>query len=239
MPKVHKMREIKHVRAQILKTKDLREPNAYAIAMDGECSHIAFNEERVPHNKGLWRSKIFETDDSIPMDLEIGTGNGHHFAHHAQKNPDRRLLGIELKYKPIILTVRKLQLQSSTNARIMRYHAFNIEDLFVKNELNNIFIHFPDPWTTPNKPQHRIVNRNFLNKVFEMQRPGSFLEFKTDSRVSFLWTENEIAATPYKVEIKTYDLHNSPLAKNNFITKFETIFLKQKMPINYVRLIKK
>jgi tRNA (guanine-N7-)-methyltransferase len=73
-----------------------------------------------------------------------------------------------------------------------------------------------------------------------MQREGSFLEFKTDSREYFLWSLDEIKETPYKVEFQTLDLYqsDSEYLKNNFQTTFEKIFVRQKIEINYIRLRK-
>jgi len=231
--------ENKVYRPRINISSQLPKPNPYVLLMDGQYKESAFNEERAPLNKGKWRSDIFKKEPQKPMDLEIGTGNGNHFAHHAIQNPDRVFLGMELKYKPLVQSIRLAMSGGAKNAKIIRYHAYNIEDLFEENELDNVYIHFPDPWTTPNKPRHRIVNREFLKKLFLIQKAGSFIEFKTDSREYFLWALEEIAASPYQVEFQTFDLHSTEVAKTNFMTTFEKIFLKQKIEINYIKLIKK
>ncbi|MGK3947075.1 hypothetical protein ABK046_52985, partial [Streptomyces caeruleatus] len=74
---------------------------------DNEFKDFAFNEERCVFNKGLWRSDVFKVSETHPMDVEIGTGAGHHFAYRAALNPERLLVGLELKYKPLIQTIRR------------------------------------------------------------------------------------------------------------------------------------
>lgn len=217
-------------------TRDLPNPNRYTTALEGEYSHFAFSEERAPANKGLWRSKIFNVPENHPMDLEIGTGNGFHFSHKALTVPERCIVGLELKYKPLVQAIRRAVKGGSKNAAMCRFHAFNVNDLFVAGEINDIYIHFPDPWTSPKKPKNRIVNRELLKHLFELQRPGSMLEFKTDSREAFLWCLDEIAASPYTVEAQTLDLHRSPYAVGNFQTFFEGLFVKDGIEINYIRL---
>lgn len=219
-------------------TRLLPRQNQYTLALDGEYSHVAFNEERAPLNKGQWRSKVFGCDAQTPMDLEIGTGNGFFFAHRAYSNPQRKLLGIELKYKPLVQSIRRALKRGCQNAAIMRFHAFNLEDLFEAAELNHVFIHFPDPWTSPNKPKNRVVNRVQLGMLYQMQRPGSFLEFKTDSREYFLWALDEIKNSPYQIEYQTLNLHQSEKASENFMTGFEKIFTQKGIEINYVLLRK-
>lgn len=217
-------------------TRTLPNPNRYTLALEGEYSHRAFSEERAPANKGAWRTKVFGVPEERPLDLEIGTGNGFHFSHRAIQVPGRCLVGLELKYKPLVQAIRRAVRGGAVNAAMCRYHAFNIPDLFAEGELNDVYVHFPDPWTSPNKPKNRIMNRQLLRLLHTLQRPGSMIEFKTDSREMFLWALEEIADTPYRVVAQTLDLHRSPLAEGNFVTFFESLFLRDGIEINYIKL---
>lgn len=227
-------------RPQINITRLLKHQTAYTKSLEGEYSAFAFSEERGPLNKGQWREKVFKCANDKPMDIEIGTGAGTHFAYYAEKHKDRNIVGLELKYKPLIQSIRRARLTGLTNSAICRYHAFNIDLLFASNEVNNIFIHFPDPWTSPRKPKNRVVNREILDILYDMQRSGSFLEFKTDSREYFLWSLDEIKASKYKVEFQTLDLYRDggKYLEQNFQTTFEKIFIRQQIEINYIRLVK-
>lgn len=221
-------------------TRNLPKPNAYALALDNEFRDYAFNEERSPLNKGRWRDSVFKTSEEKAMDIEIGTGTGMHFAHHAQKFPDRYLVGLELKYKPLIQSIRRSQLNGLRNSAICRYHAFDLDLLFAPNEVNDVYIHFPDPWVTPRKPKNRVVSLKILDALYAMQRPGSFLEFKTDSREYFLWSLDEIKQSKYKIEFQTLNLYQDggTYFENNFSTTFEKIFVKQGIEINYIKLLR-
>jgi|GEM_PF-619989 len=219
-------------------TTELRHQNAYTLALNGEYADVAFDEIRAPLNKFCWRRKVFSSPVEIPLDLEIGTGAGTHFAYYCHKNPDRRVIGMELKYKPLIQTIRRALNLGAKNAAVTRFHAFDIEQLFAENELDNIMIHFPDPWVSPRKPKNRTVSALLLNVLYKLQRPGSILEFKTDSLEYFDWSLEEILKTPYKMTFMTKDLHRSEMATQNFETTFEKIFLRQGVKINYLRLEK-
>lgn len=225
-------------RPRINLTRTLPVQNAYTLALDGEFSHVAFNEERAPLNKGKWRSDVFKVADGTPLDVEIGTGAGTHFAHYANSHPTRLIVGLELKYKPLIQSIRRAVKGGSKNAAIARYHAFNLDELFTDAEINDVFIHFPDPWTSPKKPKNRVVSRRILDGIYDMQRSGSILDFKTDSRDYFLWALEEIKASRYKVVFQTLNLHNSEMKDENFITTFERIFINQGIEINFIRLLK-
>lgn len=223
---------------QICITSTLPHQNQYTLALNGEYSSVAFDEVRAPENKGHWRSHVFKSNNDKPMDLEIGTGNGLYFAHYAHSHPQRLLVGIELKYKPLIQSIRRARQMGCNNVAIARYHAFHIDDIFATEELNDVFIYFPDPWVSPRKPKNRTVNKNFLTQLYGMQRPGSKIDFKTDSLEYFLWAIDEIKQTTYTIEFQTLDLHNSELAHENYITQFERIFTRQGIKTNFVRLRK-
>lgn len=217
-------------------TRLLPRQNQYTLALDGEFRDHAFNEERTPLNKGKWKTLF--ANPNAPMDLEIGTGTGYFFEHQAIKHPERNLIGMEIKYKPLIQTIRRTLRAGAKNVVISRYHAFDLPLMFENEELDNVFIHFPDPWTSPKKPKNRLVQQRNLDILYDLQKPGSFIEFKTDSLVYFEWALEEIQKSKYKTEFMTFDLHQSKKAGDNFITGFEKIFIKQGIKINYILLRK-
>lgn len=226
------------LRRQINITTELPKQNAYTLALNGEYAHVAFDEVRAPQNKGKWRSDVFKVDSSVPLDVEVGTGNGTYFAHHASTHPNRLLVGLELKYKPLIQSIRRAVKAGCKNAAIARFHAFNMETMFNEGEINNVYIHFPDPWTSPKKPKNRFVSKDNLEMLYRLQKPGSFINFKTDSLEYFLWAMDEIRQSPYKILYETQDLHRSEYKALNFETAFEKIFLREGIKINLVRLVK-
>lgn len=219
-------------------TRDLKRPTEYVTMMNGEFSEWAYNEERAPLFKGKWREAALKAETHVPVDLEIGTGNGYHFAHLAQKHPNRYLVGIELKFKPLIQSIRRALRGGAVNARIARYDAARVDDLFADGELNNIYIHHPDPWLKKRQWKHRLIQDEFLVTLHRLMRPGSFIDFKTDSRDYYDWAIERFHKSPFEVTRETIDLHNSEWKDENFVTHFESIFLAQGQPIHYARLVK-
>ncbi len=207
-------------------------------ALNGEFNDWAIDEEECLLYKGQWRKKVFKANKKATLDLELGTGTGTHFAHYAQNNPDHCVIGIERKYKPLIQTIRRAVNAGCTNARGVRYHADFISDIFAKEELDNVFIHFPDPWVKKRKAKNRLIQPEFLEELYEMQKSGAFLEFKTDDKNYYKEALARFKKSKYKMIDYTEDLHNSPWAVGNVITQFERIFLNQDIKINYVLMMK-
>ncbi len=223
---------------RVSRTQDIPIPNAYISALLGEYREWAFDETRAPLNRGVWRSQIFGVEESVPMDLEIGTGNGTHFAQRALTEPGRMLVGIELKYKPLIQSIRRARNNGSENARIIRHNAALLSEIFSARELNDIFIFFPDPWSKNRQQKHRLINLKLLEMLFELQRPGTMIHFKTDSQPYYLWALEHFKKSPYKIVDHGPDLHGSKWAESNFKTQFENIFLRQGMKIAFAKLAK-
>ncbi len=221
---------------RVSRTKTIPEPNAYVKAIYNEFAQWTYDEEKTPTFRGQWRAQAFAVNESTPLDLEIGTGNGLHFARHAAQHPGRCVLGIELRYKPLIQSIRRVIREGGTNARVARYNASLLPELFTAGELNDVYIFFPDPWEKSRQHKHRLIHDEFLARLFEAQQPGSRLFFKTDSQDYFAWAMARFERSPYQISAHSYDLHASEHAQTNFITQFERIFIRQGLKIGYALL---
>ncbi len=212
--------------------------NPYVEQMYSEFKDWSFDDE-AQANKGYWRERVFKlSHDQVPLDIEIGTGNGTHFAQLAKNNSDRLLVGLELKYKTLVQSIRRTLRAGCTNARMVKYSADDIQDLFVENEINDVYIHFPDPWPKKRHHKNRIIQKTFLTELHRLMKPGSYLEFKTDDRPYFDWAMKHFAQSAFKIVFYTEDLHQSFRKDKNFVTHFESLFLKRNEPIFYCRLKK-
>jgi tRNA (guanine-N7-)-methyltransferase len=231
--------ELKRRRVSLTREMINLEVNPYVNLLKEDFAIWAFDEEKSLTFKGQWREKAFRTTSEKPMDLEIGTGNGYHFEKLARENEGKRLtLGMELKYKPLIQTIRRTVRAGLKDARMFRYDASYLPDIFDAGELNNIYIHFPDPWPKIRHHKNRLIQDEFLKETFELQRPGSFIEFKTDSLPYFEWAIEIFRRGPYKLTAESRDLHQSEWQSQNFVTQFESLFMKQGLKINFARLEK-
>lgn len=227
------------VKDHIALTKSLNpEHNPYVKMLLNDFSDHALDEERAPTFKGNWK-KFYPEQSFDKVDLEIGTGNGLHFAHRAQSHPNRLLLGIEIKFKPLVQSIRRaLKNNTTKNAVMMRYNACLIQDLFGDEELDDVFIHHPDPWLKKKQWKHRLIQSEYLKHLYRIQKPGTLIEFKTDSEDYFNWAVPMFKDSPYEMLKYTKDLHSSDYAADNFVTYFEKIFIKKQQPIYYTQLRK-
>ena len=208
--------------------------NPYMELMLGDFDKWCLTEEGALSFKGKWREKVFSKPEVAPLDLEIGTGNGFFFAHYASQNPDRSLVGLELKYKPLIQTIKRAIDSGATNMRMARAKAERIDEYFSQEEINRIFLHFPDPWPKRRHHKNRLISRAFLNSAYEILKPGGYLEFKTDSLEYFVWAQERLAKSPFTVTDVTNDLHQSEFADRRIRTHFEKLWIRKGRKTNYL-----
>lgn len=208
----------------------LRNPNQYVKALLSHYSFWAFDEQRALRMRGKWRTHL-GFPQITPLDIEIGLGNGLHYAYRAKNHPDRLLLGFELKYKPLIQSVKRVLREGCRNALAIRYHAHDLWEIFNLRDIDNVFIFFPDPWVTPRKPKNRILTLEFCLQLRILIKERGKLYFKTDNPESFFWSIENLKEAGWYLEYYTEDLQISPYPELNFVTQFESIFRRQNQKI--------
>ncbi len=223
---------------RLARTSELKlDFNPFVDQFKNEFSKNSLDQEEAPLHKEKWR-EFLKLTKSHPLDLEIGTGAGHHFAHHSQTQPNRFILGLEAKYKPLVQSIRRALDAGAQNAFMVRYNAYHIEELFSEEEIDNVYIHHPDPWPKKKHFKHRLIQDGYLDRLWIIQKSDTFIEFKTDSRDYFDWSLERFNNSKYKKIEHTFDLHNSEYIGDNFVTQFEQIFLNKNQPIYWAKLYK-
>ena len=214
------------------------EVNPYVELMHTEFKDWSF-DETASQFAGYWREQVYSCGASVPLDLEIGTGNGTHFAKLTQSYPDRMFMGLELKFKTLVQSIRRSVRAGCTNGRMARFRAEGVKELFAEGEIDNVYIHFPDPWPKKRHNKNRLIQKVFLEDLYFVMKTGSYVEFKTDDYNYFKWAVRFFRSSPFEISFFSEDLHNSFRKDKNFVTHFESLFLQKKQPIFYCRLLRK
>ena len=169
--------------------------------------------------------------------LEIGCGSGRYLIEWAQENPQDSFIGLELRYKRLVLAARKIEQQTISNIILMREHGEFIDEYLPHNSIDCMHINFPDPWSKKAHRKHRILSAEFLSRILLLFRSKGELRFKTD-HLEYFETITGILQEleTYKIVEHTADLHRSNYNENNILTEFEMLFKsKDDPPIGYLR----
>ncbi len=209
---------------QLIESKSLHFVNPYVQRMSQQDQWV-YTEERAKSQRGLWQK------DQRPLHVEIGTGNGFHFAHYATQNPNVQLIGFEIKFKTLVQTIERARGLGADNVQMIKGDARLLSQYFTANEVDKVMVHFPDPWPKRRQQKNRLMNEVFFKELAYILKPGGSLEFKTDHPGYFQFAAYHAARSPLIMTHYSEDLHRSFKAADNFVTGFETFFLKKKQSI--------
>lgn len=177
-------------------------------------------------HKGTW-NQLFQNNH--PIHIEIGMGKGRFLLQLAQKNAAINYIGIE-KYTSVLLrAIQKLDKLPDhlipENIRFLCIDAENLTNLFSKGEISKIYLNFSDPWPKKKHAGRRLTSRNFLTQYDQILTKTGSLEFKTDNRLLFDFSLEELSAANWNLDACSYDLHHDPaLNSENIMTEYEEKF---------------
>jgi tRNA (guanine-N7-)-methyltransferase len=185
--------------------------------------------------KSKWSTVFFKNNK--PIVLELGCGKGEYTINLAKKYLDKNFIGFDIKGARLWRGAKTATEEKIPNVGFVRTKIEFICSFFEKNEVDEIWITFPDPQAK--KEKKRLTSPKFLSLYKNLLKNNGVVNLKTDSKELFDYT-NEII-NEYKLEVleKTDDLYNSELVKNQEIlsikTTYENIFLQENKKITYIK----
>ncbi|HLN52863.1 MAG TPA: tRNA (guanosine(46)-N7)-methyltransferase TrmB [Lentimicrobium sp.] len=182
--------------------------------------------------KGKWR-QFFGNDN--PIILELGCGKGEYIVALSARYPEKNFIGIDIKGARMWRGAKTTFENNIRNAAFIRTRIDQIECLFEENEIDGIWITFPDP--QPAKARKRLTSPMFLNRYKKFLKPDSIIHLKTDNTDLFTYTLEVIAQEGYALLFHTFDLYNNDLEDDVMLTQthYEKLFLEQGVAIKYLR----
>lgn len=197
---------------------------------DEVVSNSSFCIQNPSAQKGNWKN-IFENTN--PIHIEIGMGKGRFLMDLAALNPNINYIGIERYTSVLLRAVQKIQENPLPNIRFLCVDAATLPEIFAPEEVDRIYLNFSDPWPKDRHARRRLTSTDFLNLYNLFLAKNGRLEFKTDNRDLFEFSIEEIENSPiWKLDVKTYDLHNDPMLNfGNIMTEYEEKFSSKGNPI--------
>ena len=180
--------------------------------------------------RGNWKS-LFGNNN--PIHIEIGMGKGRFLMDLAALNPDINYIGIERYTSVLLRAVQKMEELQLPNVRFLCIDAATLPEVFAPNEVNRIYLNFSDPWPKDRHARRRLTSCEFLGRYDQILAQDGRIEFKTDNRGLFDFSVEEIENSDiWKLQVKTYDLHDDPMLNfGNIMTEYEEKFSSKGNPI--------
>jgi tRNA (guanine-N7-)-methyltransferase len=175
-----------------------------------------------------------------PLHLEVGSGNGFFLAGMAAAHPGCNWLGVEIRFKRVVLVAKKLQAAGvEGHARIARYDARYLDDLFQPGELAGLYLNHPDPWPRERQVKHRLIQGPWLDMMLPLIAPGGEIRVKSDAPWNVQAMVDLVEGRPLEILGRSDDIarHGAPWP-GDVTTNYQSKFDKRGLPVYAVRVRK-
>ena len=183
--------------------------------------------------KGKW-NQIF--GNQHPIHIEIGMGKGQFILTLAKQNPEINYIGIERYSSVLLRALEKFDTEEYcqlSNVRFICMDAMEIAEVFAKDEIAKIYLNFSDPWPKARHARRRLTSTRFLEQYDKVLDKDGVVEFKTDNRLLFEFSLEQVEEAGWKLLGSTFDLHNDQTMNiGNIMTEYEEKFSSMGNPIH-------
>jgi len=186
--------------------------------------------------KAQWHSKFFKNNN--PIVLELGCGKGEYSVALAKKYPNKNFIGVDIKGARFWRGAKTALEENLPNVAFLRTQIELIDHAFAKNEVDEIWITFPDPQIKYKRTKHRLTNAEFLNRYKHILKPDGVVNLKTDSEFMHGYTLGLLHGAGHEVLYANHNVYKqegSPEEVTSIQTFYESQYLEQNKPITFIR----
>lgn len=186
--------------------------------------------------KGQWNQQFFKNDN--PLVLELGCGKGEYSVALAQKYPNKNFIGIDIKGARFWRGAKTALESGLDNVAFLRTQIELIDHAFGSQEVDEIWITFPDPQIKYKRTKHRMTNAAFLKRYKTILKPEGIVNLKTDSEFMHGYTLGLLHGQGHEVLYANHNVYKqegSPEDVTAIQTFYESQYLEQNKAITYIR----
>jgi tRNA (guanine-N7-)-methyltransferase len=206
--------------------------------------------------KGKWSTNFFGNNN--PLVLELGCGKGEYTTGLSSLFPERNFIGVDIKGARMWRGAKTSHEEQLKNVAFLRTRIEFVDKFFGSNEVNEIWITFPDPHSGKKNSNKRLTCPWFINKYRSFLRENAIIHLKTDNQELYNYTLRTVFALGFRLLLSTEDLYHSFYAEKiryvelfsksagrdvnedltekiiSIQTNYEKMFLKEGLKINYL-----
>ena len=134
---------------------------------------------------GSWNS-IFKNEH--PLILELACGRGEYTVGLAEMYPQQNFIGVDVKGNRMYMGAKKALEKPLPNAKFLRTQIEMLPDYFAENEVDEIWITFPDPQLRTSRAKKRLTHPRFFRLYQKVLKQNGSIHLKTDSPVLYHFT---------------------------------------------------
>ena len=204
------------------KLKKFAEVNTF-----NNCFFLSFEESRAEGLvlKGKWHSDYFKNNN--PIVLELGCGKGEYTVGLAQRFPDKNFIGVDIKGNRIWTGAKTAVENRMSNVAFIRTRIDFIDKCFAENEIDEIWITFPDPQPQKTRIRNRLTNMMFINRYKYILKKEGIVNLKTDNEPFYDYTREVVTENNLQLLDATNDLYADTTKREEALTSIKTYYEKK------------
>ena len=179
--------------------------------------------------KGKWNQNYFKNNN--PIVLELGCGKGEYSIGLADKYQNKNFIGIDLKGARFWRGAKTAVENGLKNVAFIRTQIELINHIFDENEVDEIWITFPDPQIKYKRTKHRMTNSQFLKLYKKVLKPDGIINLKTDSEFMHGYTLGLLHGEGHEVIYSNHNVYVNEGSPEE-VTALQTFYEKQYLEIN-------
>ncbi|WP_080776626.1 tRNA (guanosine(46)-N7)-methyltransferase TrmB [Chryseobacterium phocaeense] len=189
--------------------------------------------------KGKWRDDFFKNDH--PIVLELGCGKGEYSVGLAKTFPEKNFIGIDIKGARFWFGAKEAVENGMNNVAFLRSQIELVDHFFAENEVDEIWITFPDPQIKYRRTKHRLTHPDFLARYKKFLKPGGIIHLKTDSEFLHGYTLGYLQGAGHEIITAHHDIYGAPEYDPNtehlrdIKTYYEELFSAKGKTITYIK----
>ncbi len=200
-----------------------------------EVTDFQSNDSKKP--KGRWHSEIF--NNQHPIILELACGKGRYTLELARRNRAGNYIGVDIKGARLWKGAKKARKQNLGNVRFLRIYIDHLDEYFAPEEVDEIWITFPDPYPKGSDRSKRLTSAKFLRLYQRVLKKDGIINFKTDSQSLFEFTIDSLEEFGCSIHQIKEDIYKEE-TDNDILTiqtDFEKKHLEKGKEIKYIRFL--
>lgn len=135
---------------------------------------------------GKWDSTF---NRQAPLILELACGRGEYSIGLSQIHPENNYLGVDIKGERLFVGAREVKRQHLEHVQFLRTQIDKIDEYFEPQEVDEIWLPFPDPQLRFSKMGKRLTHPKFLRKYQQFIKKDAPIHLKTDSPSLYYFTK--------------------------------------------------
>ena len=135
---------------------------------------------------GKW-NEFFKNNN--PITLELACGKGEYAVGLGRLYPGKNFIGIDMKGNRLWAGAKKALQEKLDNVAFLRIQIDQVNEYFEKDEVDEIWITFPDPQLRKSKAKKRLTHPKFLRLYRQFLKKDGCIHLKTDSPDLYQFTK--------------------------------------------------